>query len=106
MAFGGEGSPKELVAYVKSPRASAAGQDPLAADSAADSAQDLDEAAAWGAIYDEAYATKRAATDDPTLNWSGYDNSYTPGILHKEATVKEWVKSFAPPPVLSACTAT
>ena len=89
-----EGSPtKELVAYIKSPR-KRDGSPASSSESTdnTDSGKDLEEAEAWGAVYDEAYATKRAATDDPTLNWSGYDNSYTPGVLHKEATVKEWVE--------------
>eukprot|EP00899_Mesostigma_viride_P022307 jgi/Mesvir1/3260/Mv16397-RA.2 len=54
--------------------------------------QDLEEVGNWGAIYDEAYASRNAVTDDPTLNFSGYDNSYTPRVPHKAETVREWVE--------------
>lgn len=61
-------------------------------EAAGDGGADLDEALQWGAIYDSAYATENAVNDDPTLNFSGYDNSYTPRIPHKQETIKEWVE--------------
>lgn len=57
------------------------------------SAQDLDEVEKWGAIYEEAYASQNAVNEDPTLNFSGYDNSYTPRVPHKPETVREWVET-------------
>ena len=57
------------------------------------SAQDLDEVNKWGAIYEEAYASQNAVNSDPTLNFSGYDNSYTPRVPHKPETVREWVET-------------
>ena len=56
-------------------------------------ASDLDEVEKWGAIYEEAYASQNAVNDDPTLNFSGYDNSYTPRIPHKAEVVREWVET-------------
>ena len=47
----------------------------------------------WGAIYDEAYATQNAANADPSLNFSGYDNSYTPRVPHQIPVVREWVET-------------
>jgi putative CocE/NonD family hydrolase len=62
------------------------------AEKAGDGGHDLEEALQWGAIYDSAYATENAVNDDPTLNFSGYDNSYTPRVPHKQETIKEWVE--------------
>eukprot|EP00873_Tetraselmis_striata_P015498 jgi/Tetstr1/435762/TSEL_024655.t1 len=59
----------------------------------ASSAQDLDEVAKWGAIYEEAYASQNAVNEDPTLNFSGYDNSYTPRVPHRAEVVREWVET-------------
>eukprot|EP00238_Polyblepharides_amylifera_P007186 CAMPEP_0196581928 /NCGR_PEP_ID=MMETSP1081-20130531/36516_1 /TAXON_ID=36882 /ORGANISM="Pyramimonas amylifera, Strain CCMP720" /LENGTH=2100 /DNA_ID=CAMNT_0041902337 /DNA_START=165 /DNA_END=6464 /DNA_ORIENTATION=- len=56
------------------------------------SQKDLEEIASWGAIYDSAYASQNAVNDDPTLNFSGYDNSFTPRIPHEVHVVKEWVE--------------
>ena len=53
---------------------------------------DLEEVDAWGAIYDAAYARQDAVNGDPTLNFSGYGNSFTPGALHRVPTVREWVE--------------
>jgi len=53
---------------------------------------DLEEVASWGLIYDEAYARRDAVTADPTLNFSGYGNSFTPGAVHRVPTVLEWVE--------------
>jgi 2-polyprenyl-3-methyl-5-hydroxy-6-metoxy-1,4-benzoquinol methylase len=53
----------------------------------------LQEIQAWGAIYDEAYASQNAANADPSLNFSGYDNSYTPHIPHQIPVVREWVET-------------
>ena len=53
----------------------------------------LQEINNWGAIYDEAYATQNAANADPSLNFSGYDNSYTPHIPHQIPVVREWVET-------------
>jgi len=56
------------------------------------SAKDLEEIASWGSIYDTAYASQNAVNDDPTLNFSGYDNSFTPRIPHELHVVHEWVE--------------
>lgn len=53
----------------------------------------MQEVQAWGAIYDEAYSSQSAANIDPSLNFSGYDNSYTPRIPHQIPVVREWVES-------------
>ena len=52
---------------------------------------DLEEVAAWGEIYDQAYSSGNAIQEDPKLNYSGYDNTYTPGLVHKPDVVAEWV---------------
>lgn len=57
--------------------------------------EDLAEAAAWGAVYDEAYAARDALDEtDPSLNFSGYGNSYTPGKVHQVPPVREWVETI------------
>eukprot|EP01025_Chloroclados_australasicus_P060839 TRINITY_DN786_c0_g1_i7.p1 TRINITY_DN786_c0_g1~~TRINITY_DN786_c0_g1_i7.p1 ORF type:complete len:2036 (-),score=275.34 TRINITY_DN786_c0_g1_i7:531-6638(-) len=72
------------------------GQELVALEEPQASAQiskDLEEINQWGAIYDEAYASQNAANDDPSLNFSGYDNSYTPRVPHQIFVVKEWVET-------------
>jgi len=61
-------------------------------DKVASSQKDLEEIASWGAIYDSAYASQNAINSDPTLNFSGYDNSFTPRIPHELHVVREWVE--------------
>eukprot|EP00959_Pyramimonas_sp_CCMP1952_P235650 4924807-Pyramimonas_sp.AAC.3 len=56
------------------------------------SKKDLETIASWGAIYDSAYSSQNAVNDDPTLNFSGYDNSFTPRIPHELHVVREWVE--------------
>ncbi|XRA97550.1 chondramide synthase [Pycnococcus provasolii] len=51
---------------------------------------DLDEVNIWGDVYDEAYATQNAVQEDPTLNYSGYDNSFTPNVVHEPPPIAEW----------------
>jgi amino acid adenylation domain-containing protein len=47
--------------------------------------------AAWGEVYNEMYATEDGiAEQDPTLNWSGYTDTYS-RLPHTEAVVAEWV---------------
>ena len=55
--------------------------------------QDADEINAWADIYNEAYDAQTAANEDPTLNFSGYDNSYTPHVPHEPPVVREWVET-------------
>ena len=56
---------------------------------------DLAEAEAWGAVYDEAYAARDALDEsDPSLNFSGYGDSYTPGKVHEPDVVREWVETI------------
>ena len=60
-----------------------------------DLAKDLADAEAWGAVYDEAYAARDALDEsDPSLNFSGYGNSYTPGRVHRPEVVREWVETI------------
>jgi len=56
------------------------------------SKKDLETIASWGAIYDSAYSSQNAVNDDPTLNFSGYDNSFMPRVPHELHVVKEWVE--------------
>jgi amino acid adenylation domain-containing protein len=65
---------------------------PAAINKVLSSAKDLEEIASWGSIYDTAYASQNAVNDDPTLNFSGYDNSFTPRIPHELHVVREWVE--------------
>jgi hypothetical protein len=53
------------------------------------SKKDLETIASWGAIYDSAYSSQNAVNDDPTLNFSGYDNSFMPRVPHELHVVKE-----------------
>ena len=60
-----------------------------------DLTKDLADAEAWGAVYDEAYAARDALDEsDPSLNFSGYLNSYTPGRVHRPEVVREWVETI------------
>uniref|UniRef100_A0A061R6I9 Amino acid adenylation domain protein n=1 Tax=Tetraselmis sp. GSL018 TaxID=582737 RepID=A0A061R6I9_9CHLO len=99
-----ESDGKRLVAYVvpskqsgdsdaEKGQAEAEGDAAAAAINTGASASDLDEVEKWGAIYEEAYASQNAVNEDPTLNFSGYDNSYTPRIPHKAEVVREWVET-------------
>jgi len=45
----------------------------------------------WADVYDAAYSRKTGVVDDPTLNFSGYDDSYTL-MPHQVDVVKEWVE--------------
>lgn len=47
----------------------------------------------WGAVYDEMYkeTDHSVSTNDPTLNWSGYTDTYS-RRPHIEAVIKEWVE--------------
>lgn len=58
-----------------------------------ENSDDQNEVNAWGSIYDEAYAKADAINSDPTLNYSGYGNSYTPGAVHEIPTILEWVET-------------
>lgn len=53
----------------------------------------VQEVQAWGAVYDEAYSAQTSANSDPSLNFSGYDNSYTPRSPHQIPVVREWVET-------------
>ena len=88
----GEDDDKQLVAYVVGSSNALHDAD---ADVASDVTKDLAEAEAWGAVYDEAYAARDALDEsDPSLNFSGYGNSYTPGRVHRPETVREWVETI------------
>jgi SAM-dependent methyltransferase len=95
---GGDDDAKQLVAYVVEAEASAPDAvDDADADTKEDSAlaKDLADAEAWGAVYDEAYAARDALDEsDPSLNFSGYLNSYTPGRVHRPEVVREWVETI------------
>ncbi|CAJ1425077.1 unnamed protein product [Effrenium voratum] len=47
----------------------------------------------WGAVYDEMYkeTDNSVSTEDPTLNWSGYTDTYS-RRPHIEPVIKEWVE--------------
>jgi len=48
--------------------------------------------AMWGEVYNEMYKTVEAISDeDPTLNWSGYVDTYSQKP-HIEPVIKEWVE--------------
>lgn len=53
----------------------------------------LDSVSKWGAVYDEMYLEQdnSISEQDPTLNWSGYIDTYT-GVTHLEPVIKEWVE--------------
>ena len=38
----------------------------------------------------ERLEAQNAVQEDPTLNYSGYDNSFTPNVVHIPATIAEW----------------
>ncbi|CAE8684681.1 unnamed protein product [Polarella glacialis] len=51
-----------------------------------------DNVSKWGAVYDEMYKEAEAISDqDPTLNWSGYIDTYS-RKPHIEPVIKEWVE--------------
>eukprot|EP00931_Biecheleriopsis_adriatica_P031383 TRINITY_DN18408_c0_g1_i2.p1 TRINITY_DN18408_c0_g1~~TRINITY_DN18408_c0_g1_i2.p1 ORF type:complete len:1482 (+),score=319.04 TRINITY_DN18408_c0_g1_i2:56-4501(+) len=52
-----------------------------------------DNVAKWGAVYDEMYKETGASISDqdPTLNWSGYVDTYS-RKPHIEPVIKEWVE--------------
>merc|ERR1740129_2521882 len=55
---------------------------------------DADELIAqWTQVYDEMYQDSGAGVseEDPTLNWSGYTDTYTRNV-HVEPVIKEWVE--------------
>ncbi|CAE7446369.1 cmdD, partial [Symbiodinium pilosum] len=59
-------------------------------------AQDSDEilnVSSWGAVYDEMYkeTDNSVSSQDPTLNWSGYTDTYS-RRPHIEPVIKEWVE--------------
>ncbi|CAE7558766.1 ppsC [Symbiodinium natans] len=59
-------------------------------------AQDSDEilnVSSWGAVYDEMYkeTDNSVSAQDPTLNWSGYTDTYS-RRPHIEQVIKEWVE--------------
>ena len=89
----GEDEDKQLVAYVvDSPHTL---HDADTSNEESDLTKDLAEAEAWGAVYDEAYAARDALDEsDPSLNFSGYGNSYTPGRVHRPEVVREWVETI------------
>lgn len=53
----------------------------------------LDNVSKWGAVYDEMYqqTDDSISTADPTLNWSGYTDTYSQ-VPHIEPVIKEWVE--------------
>mmetsp|Transcript_118028 Transcript_118028/g.378332 ORF Transcript_118028/g.378332 Transcript_118028/m.378332 type:complete len:1518 (+) Transcript_118028:176-4729(+) len=55
--------------------------------------QALDQVSRWGAVYDEMYLEEdnSVSEQDPTLNWSGYIDTYS-GRSHSEPVIKEWVE--------------
>ena len=98
----GEEDARQLVAYVVeassddgSDGAAQADGDGRNTSHDSDLTKDLAEAEAWGAVYDEAYAARDALDEsDPSLNFSGYGNSYTPGRVHRPEVVREWVETI------------
>ena len=98
----GESDAKQLIAYVLEAETTA---EKTAVEDAVDTPKkktnenavddDLAEARAWGAVYDEAYAARDALDEsDPSLNFSGYLDSYAPGRVHHPETVREWVETI------------
>ena len=87
-------SGERLVACV-SPRPDAV-DSPSAEGSADTSARardaDIAEVEAWTSAFDYAWAKADGITSDPTLNFSGYANTYTPGAMHTVATISEWAE--------------
>ena len=98
----GEEDARQLVAYVVEASSDDGSDDAAKADEDgrkkshdSDLTKDLAEAEAWGAVYDEAYAARDALDEsDPSLNFSGYGNSYTPGRVHRPEVVREWVETI------------
>eukprot|EP00930_Biecheleria_cincta_P078882 TRINITY_DN664_c0_g1_i3.p1 TRINITY_DN664_c0_g1~~TRINITY_DN664_c0_g1_i3.p1 ORF type:complete len:1566 (-),score=317.40 TRINITY_DN664_c0_g1_i3:113-4483(-) len=58
-----------------------------------DDAGDKDLVSKWGAVYDEMYQDhgEGISEGDPTLNWSGYVDTYS-RRTHVEHVIKEWVE--------------
>jgi len=54
---------------------------------------DKDLVSKWGAVYDEMYqdSGEGVSEGDPTLNWSGYVDTYS-RRTHAEPVIKEWVE--------------
>ena len=89
-----EDDDKQLVAYVVESSSDVL-HDADSSKKDSDLTKDLAEAEAWGAVYDEAYAARDALDEsDPSLNFSGYGNSYTPGRVHRPEVVREWVETI------------
>jgi len=55
--------------------------------------EDKDLVSKWGAVYDEMYqdSGEGVSEGDPTLNWSGYIDTYS-RRTHIELVIKEWVE--------------
>jgi len=55
--------------------------------------EDKDLVSKWGAVYDEMYqdSGEGVSEGDPTLNWSGYVDTYS-RRTHIEPVIKEWVE--------------
>jgi amino acid adenylation domain-containing protein len=53
----------------------------------------IENVSKWGAVYDEMYMEQdnSISEQDPTLNWSGYIDTYS-GKSHTEPVIKEWVE--------------
>jgi len=53
----------------------------------------IDKVSKWGQIYDEMYKDddNSDSTSDPTLNWSGYTDTYS-RQMHMQPVIKEWVE--------------
>eukprot|EP00928_Gymnodinium_smaydae_P007859 TRINITY_DN1280_c0_g1_i7.p1 TRINITY_DN1280_c0_g1~~TRINITY_DN1280_c0_g1_i7.p1 ORF type:complete len:1450 (-),score=287.98 TRINITY_DN1280_c0_g1_i7:539-4609(-) len=65
----------------------------VAAEKKAVKEESIENVSKWGAIYDEMYMEQdnSISDQDPTLNWSGYIDTYT-GKSHVEHVIKEWVE--------------
>lgn len=79
---------KALAAYVVTPPAIdwSSSKDPASND-------EILNVNSWGAVYDEMYKeTENSVSSlDPTLNWSGYTDTYS-RRPHIEPVIKEWVE--------------
>eukprot|EP00930_Biecheleria_cincta_P078885 TRINITY_DN664_c0_g1_i6.p1 TRINITY_DN664_c0_g1~~TRINITY_DN664_c0_g1_i6.p1 ORF type:complete len:1569 (-),score=306.79 TRINITY_DN664_c0_g1_i6:3-4382(-) len=62
-------------------------------DNEDDDSGDKDLVSKWGAVYDEMYQDhgEGISEGDPTLNWSGYVDTYS-RRTHVEHVIKEWVE--------------
>jgi len=62
-------------------------------DTEEDDSGDKDLVSKWGAVYDEMYQDhgEGISQGDPTLNWSGYIDTYS-RRTHVEHVIKEWVE--------------